>query len=145
MKNLKALAKKEVKARAKAVSNSQYKFFLFSLKYLPAIMAFMYFIDVFTSIYGIDTPIIQDLVGVSFLPLSFLCYISFVFKYCIWHRLFLYYIAAINIYTILQDYIYIPNKIDIFVFKELSLIGIVIFLIVYIYVKCYKKFITKSN
>lgn len=91
-----------------------------------------YVINSILSYYNIDTIIPSLIGGLSILPLIFLFVSSFVFRFCIYHRLPLYYIVIDDIINYYDNIIGIPisNK-SIFVL-HLILVGIVVLLIVFL-------------
>ena len=113
------------------VGKTLYKIELLLIKVIPYIIACFYFANNFLSYYNIDLPILSLIAGTSILTLLFLYISSFVFKFCIYHRLPLYYILISDILAYYDNLIGIPvtNK-ELFVLN-LSLIGIFILLIVY--------------
>lgn len=89
-------------------SKSLYKFFLLLIKYLPFTIAFCTILDTVLSYYCIDLPIITYISGISLLPLIFMYLASYIFRFCIWHRIFLDYTVVSTLITIYDYYIGIP-------------------------------------
>lgn len=88
----------EVNLRSKFL----YKLEILILKFIPFILAILYFINTALSIFEIDLPILSYLAGLSLLPFCFLLISSFVFRFCTWHRIPLYYIIFNNILNIID-------------------------------------------
>ena len=84
---------------------SKYKLFLYLLKIIPIIIAGISLANTVLSLYNIDIPFLSYIGGISFLTLIFIYFASFVFRFCIYHRIFIYYIAINNVFNLL-DYIY---------------------------------------
>lgn len=78
-------------------NKTYYKIFLLILKYLPILLGVCYMINTFLYYIGIDIAILSILSGVLILPLIFILIASFVFHFCLYHRIFLYYIAFSDI------------------------------------------------
>lgn len=93
---------------ARLRSKFLYKIEIIGIKYIPFIIAIMYFIDTILDAYEIEIDILSHLFGTSFLPWCFLLLSSFVFKFCLFHRIPLYYIALNHIISLIDYYIGIP-------------------------------------
>lgn len=85
-----------------------YKIEIIGIKYIPIIIALMYFIDTILDAFGVDIGILSHLFGMSFLPWCFLLLSSYVFKFCLFHRIPLYYIALNHVISLIDYYIGIP-------------------------------------
>ena len=85
----------------------------------------------FFDFFGIDSGIISTIGGISFLPLLFIYLTSFAFGFCVYHRMFLYYIVANNSVTLYDYYIGIPVSDGALFMIHLFVIGIFLFLILY--------------
>ena len=130
------MAKEE---RCASVSKTLHKVLLVLLKVIPMLTALGYLLNTLLLYVGIDAAILSFLVGMSLLPWLFILIAAFVFRFCIYHRMFLYYILCTDSINIYDSYIGIP--IDNFNLLKLHMIitGIFLFLILYLYVKCNKK------
>lgn len=112
-----------------------YKILLILLKYIPIIISLFYLINTVTALCGIDIPVLSNFAGMSLLTWLFMYIAAWVFQYCIYHRMFLYYILATDIINIIDYYIGIPvNDFGIIVIHSI-LIGVSLFLILYLYIK----------
>lgn len=81
------------------LQHSMYKLELHWIKIIPILIAILSFIDTILSYLGYEGNIISYIIGL--LVWLFLYLSSFVFKFCRWHRMFLYYIlieGIINCY-----------------------------------------------
>lgn len=85
-----------------------YKIEIIGIKYIPFIIAIMYFIDTILDAFEVDIGILSHLFGMSFLPWCFLLLSSYVFKFCLFHRIPLYYIALNHVISLIDYYIGIP-------------------------------------
>lgn len=85
-----------------------YKIEIIGIKYIPSIIAIMYFIDTILDAFKVDIGILSHLFGMSFLPWCFLLLSSYVFKFCLFHRIPLYYIAVNHVISLIDYYIGIP-------------------------------------
>lgn len=95
----------------KGLNKLLYKIEIILLKFIPFILATFNFIHTILWILGIGCPILVDIAGISLLSLLFLYLSSFVFKFCIYHRLPLYYIMVNDSINIL-DYTFNFNIAD---------------------------------
>lgn len=109
-----------------------YKVQLYFLKLIPIVLAVLYFLNVVLAYFGIDCPIFSYIGGMSLLPFMFILISSFVFKFCIYHRMFLYYILVNNILTIYDYYIGIPITDRSLVVLHTIIAGVFLFVILYL-------------
>lgn len=102
------------------------------------LLAAISLLDTILSYFYIDAPILSYIGGVSLLPLLFLYLSSYVFKFCIYHRLFLHYVSINVILNIYDYYIGIPvsNKEMFMIYMVLT--GVFFFLLLYYHQKCRK-------
>lgn len=85
-----------------------YKLFIKLVKVIPMIIALADFINSFLSYYGIHIKILNYLFGISGITILFLYIVSYILKFCVYHRMFIHYILMINIINIIDCYIHIP-------------------------------------
>ena len=113
------------------VGKALYKMELLIIKVIPFIIMSFYVANSVLSYFNIDAPILSIISGLSILTWIFLYISSFVFKFCIYHRLPLYYILLSDILAYYDNIIGIPvsNK-ELFVLN-ISIIGVFILLIVF--------------
>ena len=89
-------------------SKTLYKFELILLKFIPFILAFVCFLNTVFSYFGIDLEFLAYIGGISLLTLLFLYVSSYVFKFCMYHRLALHYVVINNVLNIYDYYIGVP-------------------------------------
>ena len=122
-----------------SLRKGNYKLHLFIVKISPYILALIYALNVLLSYFYIETTWAGYIGHLALIPAFSLISQSFVLKFCIYHRLPIYYILvndAINVY----DYFYgIPIGDKDWLLLNIVLIWIVLFLIVYFYVRNHKK------
>ena len=116
-----------------------YKVLLITLKYIPLVITGFYILNTTLNILEIDAPVISNLAGVSLLTWIFLLLSNIVFKFCICHRVFLYYILAVDLFNITDYYIGIPLYKHEYIAIHSVLLGVALFLFVYYHVKNNKK------
>lgn len=122
-------------------NKSLYKTLLILLKYIPIIIALFYIVNTLGALFGIDLPVLSNIAGMSLLTWVFMYLAALVFKFCIYHRMFLYYILVTDIINIINYYIGIPVDSYGIVMIHSVVIGILLFIILYFYVKHNKKVI----
>lgn len=122
-------------------NKSLYKTLLILLKYIPIIIALFYIVNTLGALFGIDLPVLSNIAGMSLLTWVFMYLAALVFKFCIYHRMFLYYILVTDVINIIDYYIGIPVDSYGIVMIHSVVIGILLFIILYFYVKHNKKVI----
>ena len=116
-----------------------YKIFLFTLKVIPMVISALFLLNTILSYYYIDASILSMIGGVSFFTLLFLYISSYVFKFCNYHRMFIHYISLQWIINLVDYYIGIPINDISFMLLGLTIFGIFLFIILYLYVTTNKK------
>lgn len=119
-------------AEEKLKRNNLYKLFLLVLKIIPMMTAAMYALSTLLSFFYIDIIGLGYFFSVSLLSLIFFYIASYVFRFCAYHRMFLHYIVLNQVINIIDYYIGIPvtNK-GLFIL-HISVIGISLFIILYL-------------
>ena len=112
-----------------------YKIELKLLKILPSLAALFYLLNTILSYIGFDCILFNIIEGHSLLSILFMFISSFVFKFCIYHRIPLYYMILTSCINLYDWYIGIPidNK-ELFIL-HIILSGITMFVILYLYLK----------
>lgn len=78
---------------SKSLNKALYKLELYMIRIIPVVISVIYFINTVLTYYGYRIELFSALCGISLLPLIFIYLSSRVFKFCLRHRLFMYYIA----------------------------------------------------
>lgn len=112
-----------------------YKLELYLLKIIPYLLAVCYFANTSLSYGGLDVPLLSLIGGISILPFIFLYVSSFVFRYCFYHRLPLYYILISECIAYYDIYFGIPINNRTLFSINLSIAGLFLFLIIYLKLK----------
>lgn len=112
-----------------------YKIELVGIKLIPMIIALLYFIDTILDAYGIDVEFISHLFGLALLPWCFLLLSSFVFRFCLFHRLPLYYIVLNHLISLIDYYIGIPVELKAWVIGHIAILFIFILWMVVLHIK----------
>ena len=108
-----------------------YKATLIVLKIIPMSLALCDILNTALYCFGIDVQFLSYIGGVSFLTMIFLYLASYVFRFCIYHRLFLHYVLVNNIISII-DYKY---KIGLPIIIYIITIGLLLFALLYFHQK----------
>lgn len=116
-------------------SKRLYKLFVLVLKYIPMIISSCYVLNTILAITGIDIPLISTFAGLSILTWLFMYLATIVFRFCNYHRMFLWYILASDIVNTIDYYIDLPISDFNMYAINIALIGIFLFIILYLYLK----------
>lgn len=92
----------------KSVSKDLYKIAIVLLKLIPFILALFNFLNTILTCLGIVLPFIVELASISFIPLIFIYVASYLFKFCEYHRVPIYYITVNKILNLFDYYFQIP-------------------------------------
>lgn len=114
-----------------SLNKALYKIELFVIKTIPYLLAIFYLLNTTLSYFYIDVPLLSYIAGISLFPWLFLYISSFVFRFCIYHRLPLYYILINWLITILDYYLDFTKYYETTVLIDFITAGITILLIVY--------------
>lgn len=120
-------------------SKNLYRVLIITLKYIPMIISFMYMTNTLLSYFYIDLPVLSNIAGISLLPWLFMYLSSVVFRFCLYHKMFLYYILITDLINITDYYIGIPiGNLELLMLHSF-ITGISLFIILYLYVKSNRK------
>lgn len=122
-----------------------YKILILLLKYIPITIALCYLLNTIAAIFSLELFVISHLAGLSLLPWIFMYLSAVVFRFCNYHKMFLWYILIDDIISIIDYYFTIPVNNFQIIQIHCSIAGISLFIILYMYVKSRKKFIRKYN
>lgn len=126
-------------------SKDLYKIELYLLKVMPMLLAAIYLVNTVLSYYDIIIPVLSHIGGLSFIPLVFMYVSSYVFRFCSYHRMFLHYIVVNNSINLIDYYYTLPISDWELLILHMSVAGIILFIILYLYVKSHIKFIKKNS
>lgn len=126
-------------------SKDLYKIELYLLKVMPMLLAAIYLVNTVLSYYDIIIPALSHIGGLSFIPLVFMYVSSYVFRFCSYHRMFLHYIVVNNSINLIDYYYTLPISDWELLILHMSVAGIILFIILYLYVKSHSKFIKKNS
>lgn len=121
------------------LNRRSHKALLLVLKFIPMVTALLYLSNTLLACLGIDLPVLSHIGGMSLLTWLFILLATYVFRFCVYHRMFLYYILVSDLLNITDYYIGIPISTVHLLMIHLVLAGLFLFLILYCYVECHKK------
>ena len=122
-----------------------YKIELYLLKVMPMLLAAIYLINTVLSYYDIVLPALSYIGGLSFIPLLFMYISSYVFRFCSYHRMFLHYIVINDLINLIDYYYTLPISDWELLILHMSIAGISLFIILYLYVKSRSKNVKKYS
>ena len=105
------------------------------------ITAFCYLLNTLLSYFNIDAAFLSILGGMSVLPWLFILLATYVFRFCNYHRMFLYYILVSDCISLYDFYVGIPIEDIDTILLQVIIAGIFLFLILYMYVRNHKKIV----
>ena len=115
----------------RSVAKRWYKLTIGALKVIPMLLTLCAILNMLFDFFGIDSGFLSMIGGISLLPLLFLYLVSYVFKFCIYHRMFLHYLLVSNILIWFDYYIGIPVSNDTLFSIHIFLVGLFLFLVLY--------------
>lgn len=121
-------------AEANLRSKLLYKIEILVLKYIPFLLAVIYFINTLLSLFYINAILLSYIAGISILPWIFILISSFVFRFCSYHRVPLYYIIGNDIINIIDGYFELPIS-DLVFMSIHSVIFFICFIVIFVLCK----------
>lgn len=115
-----------------------YKLEILFLKIIPMVLAGCFLANTILSYFGIETEVLSYIAGIGILPLLFIYLSSFVFKFCVYHRMFIYYIFTNNVICFIDDKYGIPISCRSYLVLHLIVAAIFLFIILYLKFKLCK-------
>ena len=109
------------------------------IKTIPIIISIIYFINTVLTYFGFRFEIFSAICGMSLLPLLFIYLSSKVFKFCLRHRLFIYYITFSELEAWIDYLIGVPIS------SEAFLVFVCIIFFILIISSIYLKFKDESK
>ena len=116
---------------SQAIDKRWYKVTLEFLKVIPMLLALCDLANTVIGLLGLKFEILSFVGGISILTLLFLYLVSYVFKFCIYHRMFLHYILVNNIINTPDYTVGLPISNFEFACLVSLVAGIFLFLILY--------------
>lgn len=122
---------------SKSIDKAKYKLVLLSIKVIPVMLAVMAALTTLLDYITYDTTWINYIILGTLILFMYL--VSWVFRFCIYHRMFLHYFTAMNLISVYDVYIGIP--VDNYQLMQLYIVFtcICLCIILYLYLKSRKK------
>lgn len=124
---------------ASRVNVKLYRIFKVFLKTIPMIMAVLYLGNTILSFFDIDISLFSYLAGVGLIPWLFILRASYLFGFCTYHRMFLWYILANNLICWTDEEFGLPISNWNFLMLHIIIAGIFMFLVLYFHQRCRRK------
>ena len=122
-----------------------YKLELVCVKYTPMIISFFIIISILLSFIGIDMSLYGNLLGASLLSTIPMYISSYVYRFCAYHRMFIHYLVIVHLIDICDRLFIIPVSDYNLLVLYLSITGICLFIILYLYLKYGDRRVNESN
>lgn len=121
----------------------KHKLLLAVIKYIPFIIGICYFLSTILSCFGIITVIISVIAQLSIFSGLFILLTSYVFDFCIWHRLPIYYCWTVDTLSFIDITYSIPMQNH--VMLMIYLLITIVFILLGMYLKNHVNKQMKSN
>lgn len=100
--------KEDMRAEENLKSKSLYKAFLLFLKCIPFVLALSNVLNTIFSYFCIELVFLTYMSSIGIIPMLFMYLAAYVFRFCIYHRIFLDYTSLSTCITIYDYYVGIP-------------------------------------
>lgn len=124
-----------VEEGSKRTNRKLYLVELCLLKWLPYLIALVYFTNTLFSLFSIDLPILSYIAGMSLISIAFMYISSYVFQFCVYHRLPLHYVVVNIILCSIDYYIGIPMNLKEIIILHCCVFILFIFIATLLYLK----------
>lgn len=115
-------------------SKHLYKILLLTLKVLPIAISLCYFLNTLLAYIGYNTEILSFIGGISLLPWMFLYLAATVFRFCMYHKIFLIYILCSDLINYVDYYFNFTTVYQFFII-QIILFGAILFIALYLHHK----------
>lgn len=113
-----------------SLSKTLCRIMLYSVKVIPMVISGIYVLNTVLSYFYIDLPVLSYIV--QFLFIAFMLIASYAFKFCKWHRMFIYYILLILVLNIIDYHVGIPISNRGLLLMYVVITGMFMFYIIYL-------------
>ena len=117
---------------ASRISSTTYKITVGLLKILPMVMAGLFLLNTTLSYFDTDWPLITYLAGIGVIPWLFVYAAARLFRFCAYHRMFLWYIMANNLICWTDEEFGLPISNWSFFVLHIIIAGVFLFIILYL-------------
>jgi hypothetical protein len=125
--------------------NNLHKLLILAIKYTPLVIALCYILNTILAWMGVYFDPLSNIAGMSLITWLFTYIATIVFKFCAYHRMFLWYILADDMLNIIDYYFELPITSNQIIMLHNSIIGLLLFALLVIYVKSNKGEASSDN
>jgi hypothetical protein len=125
--------------------NNLHKLLILAIKYTPLVIALCYMLNTIFAWMGFYFEPLSNIAGMSLITWIFTYLATIVFKFCIYHRIFLWYILVDDMLNIIDYYCVLPITDSQVLRLHNSIIGLLLFTLLIIYVKSNKRKASSDN
>lgn len=122
----------DMAVEGKSINKREYKAVLQAIKIMPILLALCDLTNTLLYLLGFNIEAFSFFGGVSYITLAFLYLVSYVFRFCLYHRMFLHYILVNNLIGTTEYFIGIPVSDQVFFYGWTMITGLFLFAILYI-------------
>lgn len=122
-----------------SLSKVLYKAVIVAIKVIPILIAILFLIRSILSCIDIDVTWLSYVCGMSLIPILFMYLVSYAFKFCSYHRMFLHYIVVNDALNYIDYYIGIPLQYNDLLKMHIIIAGIFMLIIIYQHQKWIKE------
>ena len=122
-----------------SLSRVLYKAVIVAIKIIPILIATLFLVRSILSCVDVDVTWLSYLCGMSLIPLLFMYLVSYAFKFCTYHRMFLHYIVVNDAINYIDYYIDIPLQYHELLRLHIIIAGIFLLLVIYYHQKWKKE------
>lgn len=122
-----------------SLSKVLYKAVIVAIKVIPILIATLFLIRSILSCIDIDVTWLSYVCGMSLIPILFMYLVSYAFKFCSYHRMFLHYIVVNDALNYIDYYIGIPLQYNDLLKMHIIIAGIFMLIIIYQHQKWIKE------
>lgn len=126
-------------------SKTSYKLFLAAVKYVPVVTTIIYILNTLLYWMNFDLPVLSNFSGMSIISWLFIYVAAYVFKFCVYHKLLLYFILVNDGVNIYDYYFSIPITAYNVLRLHSILIGLFFLVLLFIHVKISKRAIAEAS
>jgi hypothetical protein len=119
-------------------NKSLHKLLILAIKYTPLVIALCYMLNTLFAWMGFYFEPLSNIAGMSLITWVFTYLATIAFKFCVYHRMFLWYILADDMLNIIDYYWSLPITDSQILRLHNGLIGLLLFALLIVYVKSNK-------
>ena len=122
-------------AAEESLKKLSYKVTIVAIKIIPVLIAALMLIRSILECIGFDVTWLSYICGMSLLPLLFLYLVSYTFRFCAYHRMFLHYIVVNDGINYFDYYVGIPLSYRGLLVTHFIIVGVFLLIILYLHQK----------